>query len=230
MIFPRERDAMVFDNSTGLRLMSATLLLLFAFFVLWLGGWMMVLTLLLLWIIALYEWQRLVFHKKNFSYLWLGGGGLIISLSVCAMGMIVFCAPRDYSLWLFLLVVVFDSGSWLGGRLVGMVKLMPSISPHKTWEGLLSGVGCVFVMTGIFMSYNKTIDMVTIGWHLPLLLLACVLGDGLESFAKRRHGVKDSGRWIKGHGGLLDRMDALGAGCLMASFLLWMEGRLSCAV
>ena len=126
---------------------------------------------------------------------------------------------------LFLLVVVWasDVGAYLFGRWIGGVRLAPSISPGKTWSGTIGGVG-VAVLAGLAVS-----------WHWPhgawsatsvlavIICLASQAGDLLESAAKRRCGVKDSGRLIPGHGGLADRVDGvLLAAPVMAALGLWL--------
>jgi len=103
-----------------------------------------------------------------------------------------------------------DTCAYFAGRLLGRHKLHPAVSPNKTWEGFLGGaVGSVagmFVARWVVFHGLTTVDCVALG------LLGAVLGplgDLCESLLKRAHGVKDSGMLIPGHGGLLDRVDAL---------------------
>ena len=103
-----------------------------------------------------------------------------------------------------------DTCAYFAGRLFGRHKLHPAVSPHKTWEGFAGGaVGSVagmFIARWVAFPGLITVDCVALG------LLGAVLGplgDLCESLLKRAHGVKDSGTLIPGHGGLLDRVDAL---------------------
>ena len=103
-----------------------------------------------------------------------------------------------------------DTCAYFAGRLFGRHKLHPAVSPNKTWEGFAGGavgsVGGMFVARWVAFPALTTVDCVALG------LLGAVLGplgDLCESLLKRAHGVKDSGTLIPGHGGLLDRVDAL---------------------
>lgn len=110
-------------------------------------------------------------------------------------------------LWLVIIVILSDVLGYFVGRYVGGPKFWPKVSPKKTWSGTIAGwigaaaVGLGFVVAGLG------------GWVLvvlsPLVALAGQMGDIVESWLKRRAGVKDSSNLIPGHGGLLDRFDAL---------------------
>ncbi|CAN5758735.1 phosphatidate cytidylyltransferase [soil metagenome] len=101
-----------------------------------------------------------------------------------------------------------DTAAYFVGRLLGRHKLAPSISPGKTWEGFLAGT-IVAVAVVFFAIYDQ--DFLTIWESLVLgggLALAGAAGDLFESALKRDLQVKDSGRLLGGHGGMLDRIDA----------------------
>ncbi|MBA3813268.1 MAG: phosphatidate cytidylyltransferase [Alphaproteobacteria bacterium] len=119
--------------------------------------------------------------------------------------------------WLLFLVWSTDTAAYIGGRLLKGPKLAPSISPHKTWAGFITGM-----MGGTGVAY------ITSFWLLPnvfnlgeILFLVCIAqcGDLLESKAKRWSDVKDSSALIPGHGGLLDRLDSLLA--IATTIALW---------
>ena len=108
------------------------------------------------------------------------------------------------------LLTVFadDTAAFLVGRLIGRHKLSPSISPGKTWEGFLAGTAAA-----VAVSFFALYDQGFLGNVEALLLgaavgVAATLGDLFESTVKRDFGVKDSGRLLAGHGGMLDRLDA----------------------
>jgi phosphatidate cytidylyltransferase len=117
------------------------------------------------------------------------------------------------SLWVTTAVAVTfvnDTGAYLAGRTLGRHKLAPAISPGKTVEGLIgglaAGIGFMFIARATYFPALTVIDVMAIGVAAGVLGPA---GDLLESLIKRAAGAKDSGRLIPGHGGILDRIDAL---------------------
>lgn len=116
---------------------------------------------------------------------------------------------RETIVWLLACIWATDIGAYFVGRAAGGAKLAPSISPGKTWSGLVGGMAWAAVTSaavGYAFGLGETISLAIIGAVLAVVGQA---GDLLESAAKRRAGVKDSGRLIPGHGGLLDRIDGL---------------------
>ncbi len=103
-----------------------------------------------------------------------------------------------------------DTGAYFVGRAFGRRKLAPKISPGKTWEGVMGGVlgALVFCITArmTFFPVLEIRDIVFVGIGASIL---GPIGDLVESLLKRSAGVKDSGQLIPGHGGMLDRVDAL---------------------
>jgi phosphatidate cytidylyltransferase len=128
--------------------------------------------------------------------------------------------------WLLLLLaaaVLTDTCAYAAGRLLGRRKLAPRISPKKTWAGAVGGalaaVGTVALARALLLPDLSLLEVAVLG---PLLGVFLQLGDLSESFLKRGFGVKDSGHLIPGHGGLLDRVDALLLGApVLYLFLLW---------
>lgn len=115
--------------------------------------------------------------------------------------------------WVLLAVLLTfgnDTGAYFAGRFLGKHKLYVEVSPNKTWEGFFGGmvwaVGLTFVARATFLHQLEPIDAIGLG--VPCSLLGPA-GDLCESMLKRAYGVKDSGKIIPGHGGLLDRVDAL---------------------
>ncbi|BCK77034.1 phosphatidate cytidylyltransferase [Acetobacter aceti NBRC 14818] len=124
------------------------------------------------------------------------------------------------------LVVASDSSAYLVGRLVGGPKLAPSISPGKTRSGAVGGLAGA-MLAGMLLAWmsNKngglplsSVLLRSAGWAV-LLGIVAQTGDLIESAVKRRRGVKDSGTLLPGHGGLLDRFDALLAVAPLAALL-----------
>ncbi|MEM7524424.1 MAG: phosphatidate cytidylyltransferase [Pseudomonadota bacterium] len=122
-------------------------------------------------------------------------------------------------LWLICIVVATDVGAYFAGRLIGGPKLWPAVSPGKTWSGAIGGAACgVLAAWGFGGLAGSTFAP----GALALALLVSIVsqgGDLAESAYKRRFGVKDSGRILPGHGGLLDRMDGLIAATLVVGAL-----------
>lgn len=108
-------------------------------------------------------------------------------------------------------VFAADTGAFFVGRALGRHKLAPAISPAKSWEGLVGGVASA-VLVSFLVLYKDRDEFLTIGESLALgaaIALASVLGDLFESAVKRDLQVKDSGKLLAGHGGMLDRLDSL---------------------
>ena len=122
------------------------------------------------------------------------------------------------ALWLIATVVLSDVLGYFAGRKFGGPKLWPAISPNKTWSGTIAGWIGAFVLAVILAVTGQA------GWIVvlagPLLAMAGQAGDIVESWIKRRVGVKDSSDIIPGHGGLMDRFDAMSGTFLMAFFLM----------
>lgn len=112
----------------------------------------------------------------------------------------------------YLLAVVWgtDTGAYIAGRTIGGAKLLPRISPKKTWAGLFGGMVSAGLL-GYFVidGFGSDISPIYAGLLGMFLAVVAQAGDFLESYAKRRADVKDSGNLIPGHGGLLDRVDGL---------------------
>jgi phosphatidate cytidylyltransferase len=110
------------------------------------------------------------------------------------------------SFWAMALVWACDIGAYFAGRSIGGPKLAPTISPNKTWAGLIGGVLAATLFGAILQTFGLPLHLVL---ATPLLAVLAQMGDLYESQLKRRAGVKDSGNILPGHGGVLDRLDGL---------------------
>jgi phosphatidate cytidylyltransferase len=120
-------------------------------------------------------------------------------------------------LWLVLIVVASDVLGYFVGRVVGGPKFWPAVSPKKTWSGTVAGwVGAALVGFGFWLAGLGSLALVALS---VLIAFAGQMGDIWESWIKRRCGVKDASTLIPGHGGVLDRFDAL-IGALVVLMLL----------
>lgn len=173
---------------------------------------------LLLWIASIFIWFLSIRWVKSYPEY---DGWYNISLHFIGFVLISAAITAIFSVWgsspwwlmyLFLLVWGADSGAYFVGRKLGKRKLAPHVSPNKSIEGLLGGV---FVTTIIIIVVEVVYLDLTLIQHILFLILSVitvfssVLGDLLESMIKRRAGIKDSGRILPGHGGVLDRIDSL---------------------
>ncbi len=114
-------------------------------------------------------------------------------------------------LFALLVIMAADVGAYFAGHRFGRIKLAPSVSPGKTWEGVIGGL--------LFSLIIAIVGARLLGWPVavvaPLAVGAAafsVVGDLMESLMKRHSGLKDSGHLFPGHGGILDRFDSLTAG------------------
>ncbi len=116
---------------------------------------------------------------------------------------------RETVIWVVVCIWATDIGAYFVGASVGGAKLAPRISPSKTWSGLVGGMvwaALASAALGWVFGLGSTLFLALIG---ACLAVVGQLGDLAESAAKRGAGVKDSGKLIPGHGGLLDRVDGL---------------------
>jgi phosphatidate cytidylyltransferase len=128
-----------------------------------------------------------------------------------------------YSIW------INDTMAYIVGSLIGKTPLS-TISPKKTWEGTLGGIILSIAVTGLLSVYVFRLDryLDRIHWFIipGIAAIAGTFGDLLESRLKRLAGVKDSGAFMPGHGGFLDRFDSL----LVATLFVWIYVRIVLAV
>lgn len=158
---------------------------------------------------------------RHWASRWIGLG--LVYVAVPCAGLIILrdAGPFGWAAILYILFVVWatDIAAYFGGRGIGGPKLWPRVSPKKTWSGALSGLVAAAAtgaaVAGLTIGANGRASL------LPAVLLsiAAQAGDLLESAVKRRFGVKDSGRIIPGHGGVLDRVDGLFGAAALAWLL-----------
>jgi phosphatidate cytidylyltransferase len=181
-----------------------------------------------------YEWVRLTAgggasHRRDLIALVLGLLMVLLAAAATIWLREDFAEGRATLIWLLFVVWATDIGAYAWGRLIGGPKLAPWISPSKTWAGAVGGL-----LVGLGFSVLIGFALDEMGWasERPLLSrslgfgalisLATQGGDLLESWFKRRHGVKDSGAWIPGHGGVLDRMDGYLLAVLCAGLVVFL--------
>lgn len=131
----------------------------------------------------------------------------------------------NYVLTTLVLIWTNDTFAYLIGRQFGKTPLAPNISPKKTWEGTIGGWVCCIFMAFFLQSWVWPIDAMPLGLGL-IVGISAVLGDLWESWLKRKAGVKDSGTLLPGHGGFLDRFDAMLWAMPAVVILRWVTGSL----
>lgn len=155
--------------------------------------------------------------KRLWSTSWSSGVcGLLILVAAWSALLQLKLLRTDGLLILFLMMMIWaaDIGAYFAGRHFGGRKLAPQVSPGKTWAGVYGGLLSALIFSLLFV-YSFTLiplDAVSSGLLLVVALLTVsisVVGDLTESMLKRNAGVKDSGKLLPGHGGVLDRIDSL---------------------
>ena len=193
-------------NELLVRTLTASVLITAALLTAVHGGNLFALVVAAIATLMFYEWTRLV---RGWGVVWYASGFFYALLPALAL---LWIRERDQHglsllMWVFIVTWAADIGAYFAGRAFGRRKLAPSISPGKTVEGLYGGIAAAALLGGAWAMAD--------GLGMALLLVAPILaaaaqgGNFVESRMKRRAGVKDSGNWLPGHGGALDRLDGL---------------------
>ncbi|MCP3674044.1 MAG: phosphatidate cytidylyltransferase [Gammaproteobacteria bacterium] len=168
---------------------------------------------------------------SNFFIMAVIGWLLLVPTWVALTGLrsigIAFNFSRGSGLLLFALCLVWaaDTGAFVSGKMFGKHKLAPHVSPKKTWEGVLGGVLFATLVSFIAVKTLSINEDKFIGLAIlaAIIVSFSVIGDLTESIFKRLSGLKDSGKILPGHGGILDRIDGLTAAlplCLLGFAVL----------
>lgn len=195
------------------RIASAIVLIPFALAAAYYGGWAFALFWAAAAVAVAWEWTRLVKGP-----VWIACGFVYAAA--------MFVAPvwlrTDATYGLLAIVLLFaivwstDIFGYFAGRAIGGPKLMPSVSPKKTWSGAIAGtLGAMIVAVLVTRAFG-TFSIVSIACVALLLSVCAQAGDLFESFVKRKFNVKDSSQLIPGHGGVMDRLDGFWAAALAA--------------
>jgi len=198
-------------NDLAVRTLSGVIMIAIAIAAALVGGYFFAVLVAAAATAVFYEWTRL---SRGWGVAWSIAGFAYAVAAACALLWIRDRAdpmlPNGglvLTFWVFIVVWSTDIGAYFSGRVIGGPKLAPTISPGKTRAGLYGGVLAALVLGGVwaFVSgLSYILDLLA-----PIFAVAAQGGDLFESWMKRRAGVKDSGGWLPGHGGVFDRLDGL---------------------
>ena len=170
--------------------------------IMWFGTFCFVLSFHILFavilLVCLYEMYKLRKGKTK----------ILSFLYVLSPLLLVHFIKTELILIIFILTWTFDTFAYLVGVKFGKHKIIPTVSPKKSWEGFVGGFIFTVIAAYLTVKYFPKIELnqaIAISLFLPF---TATIGDFIESYYKRKAGVKDSGNFIPGHGGMLDRMDA----------------------
>ena len=216
-------------SNLALRVVSSLVLAPLALFVAYLGGWPFELFWAAACLVVLCEWILLVTGRERIApsrlsttqVLWIAAGVAYATAMLIATLKLRDDASYGLAAILFVFAVVWltDIAAYFAGRAFGGPKLMPRVSPKKTWSGAgggtLAGVIGGIVVATLFGLGNA----VVIGLIAFVLSVVSQAGDLLESAIKRHFDAKDSGSILPGHGGLMDRLDGFATAVVAAALI-----------
>lgn len=192
-----------FFNRLGTSIFLAALYL---FLVLIAPLWLFIIFFVLILIyLLIYEWPILYSPKKRYFY--------PVTIFYLILPILLIIKLQAFKFWkinllLFASVSVFDTGSYVFGSIFGKNRLWQNISPGKTLQGLLGGILCLFILFYLVIKPGNNFMYFMTAILALIISLASFAGDLFESWLKRRANVKDSGKILLGHGGILDRFDS----------------------
>ncbi len=204
-------------SNFGQRILSSVVLLLIAVYAIYFSKGLFFLLTIALTIILTVEWLEIIKSAKD-QRKWRIIGFVYILIPVWAV-LKIRDLDSNILLWMFFIVWTTDIAAYFVGKSFGGAKLMPKVSPNKTWSGLIGGVVASMIIG--FLSSFMFVTGNIIFFTIVSGLLAAVeqASDLVESKVKRIFKVKDSSGIIPGHGGLLDRMDGI---TFVAPFVLFL--------
>ena len=191
-------------NELAIRTLTGAILIVTALLAAYVGGDVFAVLVALVATAMFYEWTRMV---RGSSLAWYVSGFFYALLPALALLWVREHGGFDLLIWAFIVTWSTDIGAYFAGRRFGKRKLAPSISPNKTTEGLYGGMAAATLCGGAW-ALCAGLGKPLLAFP-PLFAIAAQMGDLFESWMKRRAGVKDSGNWLPGHGGVFDRLDGL---------------------
>ena len=202
-------------DNTRKRIISSLVMIPIALFAIFSSQKLFIFLAIVIAVLMAFEWSEMS-HKMPNKKKWRLIGFLYISIPLyCAVSIRIL--DNEILFWMFAIIWATDIFAFFAGKSLGGAKIAPTISPHKTWSGLIGGV---LASMGIGV-ISAIIFPGSILFFLVISVIISIveqLSDLLESKFKRIFGVKDSGDIIPGHGGVLDRLD----GMILVAPLVWL--------
>ena len=203
-------------NNLVLRVISAVVLAPVAIYAAYLGGWPFAVFWAAAALAVLWEWISLV----------TGLGWIIAGIGYAGIMLLAPLLLRVDNAYGFLALVLLFAIVWttdvlgyFAGRAFGGPKLLPAVSPKKTWSGAIAGTLGAMIVAVMVANYFGAFNMVAIAIIALLLSIMAQLGDLFESWVKRQFGAKDASHLIPGHGGVMDRLDGFWAAALLGCLI-----------
>lgn len=213
------------------RIISSLVMIPLVLLIVLIGGWVLYVSLICLGILMSFEWANITQRSDTRELTeaqkrrWLLVGLAYVAVPIGSVLTLIQDSTGVYVLlWLVLVVIATDTAAYFSGRYFGGPKLAPTVSPNKTWAGLLGGIiaaSTIGLLFGLIMSQASVSEMLLLSM---LLAVVAQVGDLAESSLKRYFGVKDSGFIIPGHGGVLDRLDGYVTAIPVGLAIHWASG------
>ncbi len=208
-------SAQWFDLRT--RAMSAAVMLVVGIAAIWAGGMFFAELVAVACLAMLWELSRIY---RSTAALRVTVALFALAIAAACMALVALNAAlgRSVIVWLVGIVITSDVAGYFAGRMLGGPKFWPAISPKKTWSGTVAGwAGAAALGYGFYALGHGSAALIALS---PIVAFAGQMGDIAESWLKRRAGIKDSSNLIPGHGGVMDRFDAL-VGAALLVFALY---------
>ena len=183
---------------------SFVLIMLFVIFIQYFDSYLFILIFFLYSLICFEIYKNFKNDYKNsfsqFLYLLLS----LVSIQIY----LLFYYQKFYFIYFVLVIVLFDTMSYIFGSLFGKKNILNAISPNKTYEGLLAGILFTLLITFFVNNLLSLYNFFNFIIYTTIFIFSAFLGDIFESYFKRKANIKDSGKLIPGHGGFFDRFDS----------------------
>ena len=191
-------------NILKLRILSSFFIILFFLFFLTIGTNYLWLLFLILYAIIIFEISNNFISIKNKLFLYVY---IIISFIFLQLYLFYYFQIIDFII-IILTITIFDTSSYFLGSLIGRKKIFLSISPNKTYEGLILGIFFTIIAMTIFNYLFTNFYVFSFLLIILSIIILSFIGDIIESYFKRLSNIKNSSMLIPGHGGFLDRFDS----------------------
>jgi phosphatidate cytidylyltransferase len=204
-----------------LRIVSAAVLAPVAILAAYIGGWVFAVFWGAAAGVVLWEWTKLVEGPG-----WIVAGIFYAGVLLVAPLVLRHDAGLGFLAMVLLFAIVWttDVLGYFVGRMIGGPKLLPAISPKKTWSGAVAGICGAMIVAVLVAGFFGSFNYAAIAGIALLLSVVSQFGDLLESWVKRRFGAKDASQLIPGHGGVMDRLDGFWAAALVACLVGLLRG------